>query len=206
MNLLVAISLLANPQSLHVVNGTAQTARHDGVQAVRLDVPAGHEHTDETALAIVPGTDFENGTIEVDVSGAPREGAGPVAKGFVGVAFRVQPGADAFELFYIRPVNGRIDDQAMRNHATQYVSAPDFGWKRLRAESPGAYESYADLEPGKWTHLKLVVEGESAKLYVNRLPQPALVVRDLKHGKSRGAIALWTHASTEAYFANLKVL
>ena len=56
----------------------------------------------------------------------------------------------------IRPLR-RIGDQAMRNHSTQYVSTPGYGWKKLREEHPWVYESYADLEPGKWTHLKIVV-------------------------------------------------
>jgi hypothetical protein len=53
-----------------------------------------------------------------------------------------------FELLYIRPVNSRIEDQAMRNQSTQYVSAPGYGWKKLREEHPWVYESYVDLEPG----------------------------------------------------------
>ena len=67
------------------------------------------------------------------------------------------------------------------------------------------YESYADLVPGVWTHLKLEVTGAKAKLYVNGAAQPTLIVNDLKGGDASGAIALWSYTSTEAYFANLKV-
>jgi hypothetical protein len=202
--ILAAASLLSAPEKLNVLNGTVEKAKHQGRDAVKLLIAKGKEHSDEDAMAIVPGTDFEDGTLEVDVSGAPLPGHGPSAKGFVGLAFRVKDGEN-FELFYIRPVNGRLQNQAMRNHSTQYVSAPGYGWKKLREESPWVYESYVDLEPGKWTHLKIDVAGDKAQLYVNGARQPALIVNDLKRGKSRGAIGLWTHCSTEAYFSNLKI-
>jgi len=202
--ILAATSLLAAPQKRQVLNGTVAKARYQGREAVKLTIAKGKEDSDEDMMAIVPGTDFQDGTLEVDVSGAPRAGAEPSAKGFIGLAFRVKDGEN-FELLYIRPVNGRLQNQAMRNHSTQYVSAPNFGWRKLREESPWVYESYTDLEPGKWTHLKIVVAGEKAQLYVNGAKQPALIVNDLKNGKSRGAVALWSHCTTDAYFANLKV-
>src|SRR3954470_14421716 len=202
--ILAAASLLSAPEKLNVLNGTVEKAKHQGRDAVKLLIAKGKEHSDEDAMAIVPATDFEDGTLEVDVSGAPRQGTGPSSKGFVGLAFRVKDGEN-FELLYIRPVNGRVQDQAMRNHSTQYVSAPGFGWKKLREENPWVYESYADLEPGKWTHLKIVVAGQIAQLYVNGAKQPTLIVNDLKRGKSRGAVALWSHCTTDAYFSNLKM-
>ena len=204
--LLAAASLLAAPDKLHVLNGTVEKVTYKGREAVKLNIAKGKEESDEDMMAIVPGTDFEDGTLEVDVSGAPRPGTGPTSKGFVGLAFRVQKEAEAFEMFYIRPVNGRIGDQAMRNHSTQYVSTPGYGWKKLREEHPWVYESYADLEPGKWTHLKIVVSGDKAQLYVNGASQPALIVNDLKQGRSRGAVALWGHCTTDAYFSGLKIV
>jgi hypothetical protein len=62
-----------------------------------------------------------------------------------------------------------------------------------------------ELEPGKWTHLKIVVSGDKAQLHVNGAQQPTLIVNDLKRGKSRGAVALWAHCTTEAYFSKLKL-
>jgi hypothetical protein len=82
---------------------------------------------------------------------------------------------------------------------------PDFPWHRLRKENPGVYESYADLQAGSWTKLKIVVSGSRAQLYVNGADQPCLIVNDLKLGDTRGQIALWSHSSTDGYFSNLKV-
>src|SRR5262249_17296023 len=80
------------------------------------------------SLAIVPRSDFKDGAIEVEVVGLPRAGAPPDTRGFVGLAFRVQDHGSRFEAFYLRFTNGRADDQFRRNHATQYVSQPDFPW------------------------------------------------------------------------------
>jgi hypothetical protein len=106
-------------------------------------------------VVVLQGTSFHNGTIEVDVAGKPRAGAPSDARGFIGVAFRVTAEPSKYECVYIRPTNGRPDDQVRRNHSTQYVSMPEYEWSRLRKEAPGQYESYVDLLPGEWTKIKL---------------------------------------------------
>lgn len=164
-------------------------------------------------LIILSKTEFQDGVIEIELTGAPGPNAGEGARGFVGVAFRVLPetAKDAanisakHEIFYLRPTNGRADDQVRRNHATQYASFPDFPFNRLRKESPEKYESYADLVPGEWTKVKIEVRGDKARLYVHDAPQPVLVVNDLKHGQSRGQIALSIGPGTVAHFANLRI-
>lgn len=119
------------------------------------------------------------------------------------MAFRVNPDTAKYDCFYLRPTNGRADDQVRRNHSTQYISYPDFSWFRLRKEFPEKYESYADVVPGEWTKLKIEVHGDKARLYVQDSPQPALVVNDLK--ETQGKIALWVGTETIAHFANLRV-
>ena len=157
------------------------------------------------SLAIVKGSDFKDGTIEVDLVGMPRAGASPGTRGFIGVAFRVQDHGSRFEAFYLRFANGRAEDQLQRNHATQYVSEPDFPWFRLRQENPGVYESYVDIEEKAWTKIKVVVTGTKARLYVNGAAQPCLIVNDLKLGDTRGQVALWNGSDTEAYFSHLRI-
>lgn len=159
---------------------------------------------DSDTMKILPGVGFENGTIEVEVNGKPGAGASGGARGFIGMAFRVKD-AKNYELIYLRPANGRADDQLRRNHSTQYVSHPEFPWEKLRKENPGVYESYVDLEPGVWTKYKIVVEGTKAKLYVHGAAQPCLIVNDLKKGASKGDIAYWIGPGTEGAFRNLVV-
>lgn len=156
-------------------------------------------------IVVLEGSTFHNGTIEVDVAGMPQADAPALARGFVGIAFRVPADASKYDYVYIRPTNGRADDQERRNHSTQYASFPDNEWLKLRTESPGKYESYTDLVPGEWTHLKIEVDGVKMRLYVNGASQPTLLVNDLKLGDGSGAVALWIGVGTEAYFANLQL-
>ena len=157
-------------------------------------------------LAVIEGTDFTNGVIEAEIAGAPAPGAPEASRGFVGIAFRVQPDLKTYDAFYLRPTNGRADDQVRRNHSAQYISHPDWTWPRLRKESPERYESYVDLEAGKWTRIRIEVDGDHARLYVNGQSQPTLVVNDLKTGaQGRGSIALWTHDTTVAHFRAVRV-
>jgi hypothetical protein len=189
---------------LTLVGARAEAVVYRGQRAIHLQSRLGHEADDDSMLAIVPASDFKDGTIEIDVAGTPIPQV-PNARGFIGVAFRVQAHPDSFECLYIRPTNARCDDQQRRNHSVQYTCGPAFSFRRLRAESPETYEAYADMETGAWTHLKVEVAGTKARLYVNHAPQPALIVNDLKLGDTRGAIALWSHTFTDGYFANLRV-
>ena len=181
-----------------------RTAAHQGRKAVRMVNAA--VQTNGEAYAVVDGLLLQDGSIDLDVAGRPQAGASEGARGFVGVAFRVKPDDSAFECFYIRPTNGRADDQLRRNHATQYISFPGFPWQKLRQETPGVYESYVDLVSGEWTHLRVTFNGKRAQLFVNRAPQPVLIVNDLKLTPTAGAVALWIGAETEAFFRNLKVI
>jgi hypothetical protein len=175
---------------------------HRGHPAVRL---RGAPDIAGPQLAMLPGITFGDGTIEARVAGQPMAGAAESARGFVGVAFRVGPGGERFECFYLRPTNGRAEDQLRRNHATQYVAHPDFPWHRLRAEAPGVYESYVDLVPGEWTELRIEVEGTRARLFVHGAAQPTLIVNDLKLGAGAGGVALWIGPGTEAWFRDVTV-
>jgi hypothetical protein len=155
------------------------------------------------AYAIVKDVVFHDGAVELELAGRPAAGAAGGARGFVGVAFRLQNGR--FEYIYLRPTNGRADDQVRRNHSTQYGSHPKFDFAELRKESPEKYESYVDLEPGVWTRYRITVEGTKARLYVHGVSQPCLIVNDLKLGDSSGGVALWIGPGTEGYFTGLKI-
>jgi hypothetical protein len=157
-------------------------------------------------LAIVDGVEFSNGVIEVDLSGEPGPGAAGGARGFVGVAFRVQPDRKTYDCFYLRPTNGRAEDQERRNHTAQYISHPAHPWFKLREETPSRYESYVDIGPAEWIKVKIDVSGDKARLFVNGHAQPTLIVNDVKTGSAtKGAVALWFEGSTIAHFANLKI-
>lgn len=190
---------------LEAVHAKTELATYRGRKALRLVPVPQAENGDDTMLAILKASDFKDGVIEAEIAGSPRPGAPSDARGFVGIAFRVQPGASHYECFYIRPTNGRAGDQLRRNHSTQYVSFPDYPWFRLRKEEPGVYESYVDVESGAWTKLKIVVTAVQARLYVNGAEQSALIVNDLKLGVTHGQVALWADSTTDAYFSNVRI-
>jgi hypothetical protein len=198
-------SVAAWAQAIPIANLETQklnpaVAAYQGKQATRLIDRDGNG-----GVALLKGSSFKNGAIEVELAGKPSAGSFAAARGFVGIAFRVQSGGSKYECIYLRPTNGRADDMLRRNHSAQYSAEPEWGWERLRKESPGIYESYVDLEAGAWTRYKIVVKGTRAELYVHDAAQPCLIVKDLKLGDTAGAVALWVGPGTEAYFTNLKI-
>lgn len=189
-------------EGLELVHVVSKSVTYQGQKALQLVEEKNYRGE---AVALLTGSDFADGTIEADIAGQPGVGSDAGARGFVGIAFRSAPHAEAFECFYLRPTNGRADDQLRRNHSTQYISVPGFPWEKLRSETPGVYESYTDLLTGAWTHVRIEVTGLRARLFVNHAAQPALIVNDLKRGQSSGQVGLWIGAGTEAYFRNLEV-
>ncbi|HMI53258.1 MAG TPA: hypothetical protein VK525_17220 [Candidatus Saccharimonadales bacterium] len=196
---------LDSAAGLELIHATAQVVNYRGRQALHLSPTPGQDPGTGSMMALVAGSDFRDGMIEVDLAGRPVTAMDPTARGFVGLVFRVQERGARAENIYLRPTNGRADDQLRRNHAVQYESFPAFPWDRLRREQPGVYESYVDLEAGAWTKIKIAVAGTKARLYVNGAEQPCLVVNDLKLGVVRGQIGLWAFVATDAYFSNLRV-
>jgi len=194
---------LNTTDELEMINAEASVVEFKGKTGLRVTGVTGPHET----LVIIPNVEFVNGTIEVEVSGEPAEGSPETSRGFVGLAFRVNELTDHFqyECFYIRPTNGRADNQVQRNHAMQYTSHPDYPWYRLRKESPKKYEAYADMQPGEWIKMKIEVRGETAKFYLHGNDQPNLIVNDLKLGDGEGGIALWLHSTTLAHYRNLIV-
>jgi hypothetical protein len=182
--------------------------RIKGKHALRVIKDSTIQQVDEPTFVRISDVAFTNGTIEVKVLSRLLKNAPETARGFIGVAFRINEANSSFESIYIRPTNGRADDQIRRNHTIQYFSYPDYKFDRLRQEAPERYESYADMALDEWITMRIVVNGQEAKLYLNDATQPALLVKDLKHGAgtaTAGGIGLWVEVGTEGYFADLKV-
>ncbi|MEO8450996.1 MAG: hypothetical protein ABI647_14460 [Gemmatimonadota bacterium] len=198
---------LESIKGLEPVNVMVEASTYRGRRAVRLleRDSAASQSAGGPAIAVLTDSDFGEGTVELMVAGTVRPGADAGARGFIGLAFHIEPDNSHFQTFYLRPTNGRATEQLRRNHAVQYTSEPDFPWARLRKENPDEYESYADMEPGVWTRMKIVVSAKKAELFVNGAEQPSLVVNDFKAGAERGRLALWIGPGTDGYFTNLTV-
>lgn len=191
---------------LEAVSVSMSMAKIMGKNTIRVIKDAAVTEPDEPTFAKLKGVNFKNGTIEAKVLSRLLKDAPELARGFIGIAFRINESNTKFECIYLRPANGRAADQLRRNRTIQYFSFPDFKFDRLRKESPAVYESYVDIGLNEWIDLKIEVKGAQAKLFVNKSKQPSLIVNDLKHGAdSLGAIGLWVDVGTEGYFADLKI-
>lgn len=177
-----------------------------GSEVVKVIKDSTVKEVDEPTFVKIKAVDFSNGIIEVKVLSRLLKNASETARGFIGIAFRINDDNTKFENIYIRPTNGRANDQVRRNHSIQYFSYPEFKFDRLRKESPERYESYADMELNRWITIRIEVNGTQAKLFLDNNKQPSLIVNDLKHGAdASGAIALWVDVGTEGYFKDLKI-
>jgi hypothetical protein len=196
----------ADGLALHNVAAAPATLQGRSGLRVTMSEAARGKQGQVEQLARINDVEFSNGVIEVELAGAPAPDAPEGARGFVGIAFRLQPDNLTYDAFYLRPTNGRADDQERRNHAAQYISHPAWTWSRLRKETPSKYESYVDLEPGVWTKVKIEVRGSVARLFVHDNQQPTLIVNDVKTGaQAKGGVALWLDAGTVAHFRNLRI-
>jgi hypothetical protein len=191
-----------DPAALDLHNLKAEAADYLGRKAVRVTVI---DPQKEAGLALLRGTDFQDGTIEADIALKITTPPGVRMPGFVGLAFRVKPDASAYDIVYLRPKNALADDQAMRNHAVQYCAEPDYGWYRLRREWAFVYESWADIAPETWIHMRIDVAGRTAKVFLNGSAKPSLVVDGLKGSSLHGGVGLWGYAGEESYFSNVRI-
>jgi hypothetical protein len=197
----------AEPAALQGKKGLRLTLAEETAQRLQAMTPEERAQADIEQLASIEGIELSSGVIEAEIAGAVAPGAGEGARGFAGIAFRLQNDMKTYDAFYLRPTNGRAEDQERRNRSVQYISHPAWPWFRLRQETPAKYESYVDLVPGEWTKIKIEVRGERARLYVHDQPQPTLVVNDVKSGaQAKGAVALWIGPGTVAHFRKLTVM
>ena len=154
---------------------------------------------EEDGLLWLKNFDFTNGTIEFDVKGRDVRG-----ESFVGLALH---GVDRsrFDVIYFRPFNFKSEEK--KNNAIQYVSLPDFTWRKLREEHPGVYENAVTPvpDPEGWVHTKIVVNYPTIKVFLENSDVPTLVVDQLSKQK-KGWIGFWVGSYSEGEFKNLKII
>ena len=146
------------------------------------------------------GTDFAQGTIEVDVRGRDV-----LQRSFIGIAFH-RKDDNSYEAVYLRPFNFRATDPVRHQHAVQYISLPEFDWPRLREQFPEEFENPVDasISPTDWVPLRVVVTGQGIQIYVGGTKAPALETRKLG-SYERGAVGLWAGNNSDGDFANLRI-
>lgn len=143
-------------------------------------------------------TDFTNGTIDLDIKGKDTRG-----QSFVGIAFHGQDN-ETFDAVYFRPFNFNVAER--KSHSVQYISMPQYDWKKLRENFPGKYENQIASPPGAndWFHAKIVVENASIKVFVNGSKDPSLEVDKISDSKS-GKVGLWVGNGSDGWFKNVEI-
>ena len=182
---------------------TAGTLRVVNRQATRLPARSDAVHLsagEQVGLAWVDGTDFGDGTIELDVRGKDV-----FQQSFVGIAFHGKNDT-TYESVYIRPFNFRATDPARHQHAVQYMTVPEFDWPRLREQFPEEFENPVNttLSPTDWVALRIVVRGPRVQVFVGQVANVTLEVRKLGT-LDRGLVGLWVGNTSDGDFANLRI-
>ncbi len=186
---------LAANRELRLSNRTASRLVDGDRTGVRLSDAPGE------GVALVPGTEFSNGTIEIDLRGKDV-----AQQSFIGIAFHGVDGA-TYDAIYFRPFNFRAADPTARSHAVQYHSLPGYGWDRLRREQPGKYEQAVNPvpDPNAWFHARVVVADRKVAVLVADAKEPCLAVNLLNDRRS-GLLGLWVGNGSGGDFANLSIL
>jgi hypothetical protein len=163
----------------------------------------GIDFVDKPSFVLLPDV-LTDARIEVDVCARLLPDAPDYARGFIGLAYRVQPDLSAYEAVYLRPTNGkRHKPESPRDQrAVQYYAFPDWPFDVLREQEPGRYEVGADIGLDQWHRLAVTIAGPIFDVSVDGKPT--------LHGEGKieprsGRIGLWVDIGTEGYFSNLSM-
>ncbi len=163
-----------------ILEGKASTTEYLGRQAILLD----------GAAATLKDFELRDGVIDVDV-------ATPAKRGFFGVQFRVSADGQDGEWVYLRQHRSGEPD------ALQYTPVLHTGLNWQLYNGPG-FTGRVEIPREAWFHLRVVVTGAQAALFVQDMEKPALVMDDLKSGVQKGQVSLAVLVGA-TYFSNFQV-
>jgi hypothetical protein len=138
-------------------------------------------YLDRTALRIRSGRAvdrhlaFDDGTIEFDLAVTPH-------RSFVSVQFRMQSDEEHEEI-YFRPHKSELPD------AIQYTPVYH-GASNWQLYHTAGFTAATPLPPGEWIHVRIVVRGPKAAVFVGDMGQPKMVVQHLARAPAAGYLAL----------------
>ena len=154
----------------------------------RATLPAGDTPTRDAirvtnGIAVLGGASIHDGTIDVDLP-APRA----LGSQFAGIAFRMASTAD-YEVVYFRAA-----DDGLRWTDMQYQPVFE-GETTWQLYSGDGYEATlprpADVRTAGAIHVRLVIVGTRADVYVDSMATPILRIRELKREPATGGIGVW---------------
>ncbi len=191
LSLTTAATLTAQAQSLQTLSiapdsprwelqGKAEPAEYKGRKTLYLNGGG----------ATVKDLEMRDGVVDVDV-------ATPANRGFFGIQFRISGDDANGEWVYLRQHKSGLAD------AMQYTPVLNTGLNWQIFSGPG-FIGPVDIPKDEWFHMRLVVTGAQAQLYVRDMNKPALIINDLKSGVQKGRVALAVLTGA-TYFSNFEV-
>lgn len=146
------------------------------------------EHLGRTALflskglAWLPASKFANGVIEADVATSLMGG----------LNFRGDSNHNYEEVYLRIPKSGGPD-------ALQFGSVfnGEFSWQFYPE-----YQANVVYPANQWVHMKIVVEGDKAGIYMLNRDTAVLLIDSLRTGNQSGHVGIWT--LNGAYFSNIR--
>jgi hypothetical protein len=146
----------------------------------------------QQCLKIVDGAaylkdSFESGIVEFDISFNKE-------RAFPGLMFRVSD-LKNFEFLYLRP------HQSGNPDAIQYcpVIFGNDSWQLYTGEGFCAQKEFI---MNSWIHIKVIISGKKAVLYLNHELTPTLFMNQLQREPVQGGLALDNHSPVPVRFAN----
>ena len=162
------------------LQGNASITKYQGRECILLDGGA----------AVLKDFEMRDAVIDVDIST-------PAIRGFFGTEFRIDSNGSNAEIIYLRQHNSGLPD------AMQYTPILNTGYNWQIYNGPG-FTGAVDIPKNEWFHVRLVITGAEANLYVKDMDKPVLVMNDLKSGMERGQLALVVLLGA-TYFSNFKI-
>ena len=138
-----------------------------------------------SGIAELRDVEMRDGILDVDVFTNGK-------RAFFGFDIRID--SVDYEEVYLRAHKSGLPD------AMQYTPVLQTGRNWQLFNGPG-FTGAVEIPMNTWFHVRLVVTGAQANLYVGDTTTPALVIDDLKSGIQKGGIALYTLAGP-VYFSN----
>lgn len=163
----------------------------EGTDSVRVESYLGRQSLYiNRGVALARGVTLENGTIEYDIAASSRTS-------FLGLSFRaVSPMFS--EVLLVRP------RQSGTSQALQYAPAFNNVAAAWQVYHGPESEAVAIIERERWIHVRVELDGPTARIYFDTATVPSLSVSHLA-GSGGNRFGVWTGAyGRGAYFSNIK--
>jgi hypothetical protein len=179
---------------LQVVNREIKSVTENGKNFIQL------ADNKEEGLVWLPVKDFKNGKITIRMRGKDV-----LQRSFIGITFHALNDT-TYDAVYCRPFNFFAKDSFRKIHAIQYISHPQFTWKKLRDERNGVFEKEIinPPNPNDWFTMTIVVDKKSVKAFINQDAKPSLTVEKLTE-RSNGKLGIFMGDGSGGDFESITI-